>query len=50
MNLLMSFYATLNNIVNSKFNLRENVKDSWITMKILRSLLERFRPKVIAIK
>ncbi|XP_042944532.1 uncharacterized protein LOC122278407 [Carya illinoinensis] len=44
------FYAKLNDIVNSRFNLREKVDDSRIVRKILRSLLERFRPKVIAIE
>lgn len=44
------FYEKLNNIVNFRFNLVEKVEDSWIIRKILRSLPERFWPKVIAIE
>jgi len=44
------FYEKLNDIVNSRFNLVEKVEDSWIIRKILRSLPERFWPKVIAIE
>ncbi|KAG2675601.1 hypothetical protein I3760_12G012400 [Carya illinoinensis] len=44
------FYAKLNDIVNSRFNLGEKVEDSRIVRKILRSLPERFRPKVTAIE
>jgi hypothetical protein len=50
MNLFNEFYAKLNNIVNSKFNLRKKLKDMWIVKKILGSILERFWPKVTAIK
>jgi hypothetical protein len=46
MNLFNEFYAKLNDIVNSKFNLREKLKDMWIVKKILGSIPERFRPKV----
>ena len=45
-----SFYGKLNEVVIGKFNLGENTKDSKIVRKILRSLLESFRAKVIAIK
>jgi hypothetical protein len=31
--------------VNSKFNLGDKVGDAWIVRKILKSLLERFRPR-----
>lgn len=44
------FYAKLNDIVNSRFNLRDKVEDAWIVRKTLRYIPERFRPKVIAIK
>jgi len=40
------FYAKLNDIVNSKFNLREKIEYSWIVRKILRSLPRRVRPKL----
>jgi hypothetical protein len=46
MNLFNEFYAKLNDIVNSKFNLREKLKDMWIVKKILGSIPERFQPKV----
>ncbi|XP_022883334.1 uncharacterized protein LOC111400128 [Olea europaea var. sylvestris] len=44
------FYAKLNNIVNSSFNLGEKIPESKIVRKVLRSLPERFRPKVTAIE
>ena len=43
------FYAKLNNIVNSAYNLGEIYDQLKIVRKILRSLTEEFRPKVIAI-
>ena len=43
------FYATLNNIVNSFYNLGEIYDQPKIVRKILRSLTEDFRPKVTAI-
>ena len=43
------FYAKLNDIVNSSFNLDEVYDQPKIVRKILRSLTEDFRPKVIAI-
>ena len=43
------FYAKLNNIVNSAYNLGEIYDQSKIVRKILRSLTEDFRPKVTAI-
>ena len=45
-----SFYSELSDIVNSSFNLGEPIPNSKVIRKILRSLLERFRPKVIAIE
>ena len=36
------FYAKLNEIVNSRFNLGKKVEESWIVGKILKSLSERF--------
>ena len=44
------FYSKLSDIVNSSFNLREPIPNSKVVRKILRSLLERFRPKVTVIK
>ena len=43
------FYAKLNDVVNSTFNLKEVYDQPKIVRKILRSLIEDFRPKVIAI-
>ena len=43
------FYAKLNDIVNSTYNLGEIYDQLKIVRKILRSLTENFRPKVIAI-
>ena len=45
-----SFYGRLNEIVIAKFNLREKIKDAKVVRKILRSLPESFRTKVIAIE
>ena len=45
-----AFYFELSVIVNSYLNLREVIPKSKIVRKILRSLSERFRPNVIAIK
>ncbi|XP_022873537.1 uncharacterized protein LOC111392418 [Olea europaea var. sylvestris] len=44
------FYASLNDIVNSSFNLGKKIPEPKIVRKILRSLPERFRPKVTAIE
>ena len=43
------FYAKLNDIVNSAFNLGEVYDQPKIVQKILRSLTENFRPKVTTI-
>ena len=43
------FYAKLNDIVNSAYNLSEIYDQPKIVRKILRSLTEDFRPKVIVI-
>ena len=43
------FYAKLNDIVNSAYNLGEIYDQPKIVRKILRSLTEYFRPKVTAI-
>ena len=43
------FYAKLNDIVSSAYNLGEIYDQPKIFRKILRSLTEDFRPKVIAI-
>ena len=43
------FYAKLNDIVNSAYNLGEIYDQPKIVRKILRSLTEDFGPKVTAI-
>ena len=43
-------YFQLSNILNSLFNLGEPIPNSKVVRKILRSLLGRFRPKVIVIE
>ncbi|GMP54403.1 hypothetical protein CsSME_00019594 [Camellia sinensis var. sinensis] len=43
-------YAKLSDIVNSSFNLGEKIPESKIVRKILRSLPDRFQPKVTAIE
>ena len=43
------FYAKFNDIVNSSYNLGEIYDQPKIVRKILRSLIEDFRPKVTAI-
>ena len=43
------FYAKLNDIVNSAYNLGEIYDQPKIVWKILGSLTENFRPKVTAI-
>ena len=45
-----SFYSKLNEVVIDKFNLGEKTEDSKVVRKILRSLPESFRAKVIAIE
>ena len=43
------FYAKLNDIVNSAYNLGEIYDQPKIVKKILKSLIENFRPKVTVI-
>ena len=43
------FYTKLNDIVNSAYNLGEIYDQLKIVRKILRSLTEYFRPKVMTI-
>ena len=43
------FYAKLNDIINSAYNLGEIYDQPKIVRNILRSLTENFRPKVTAI-
>ena len=45
-----SFYGKFNEIVIAKLNLGEKIEDGKMVRKILRSLLESFREKVIAIE
>ena len=44
------FYAKLNDIVNSAFNLRKTIPESKIVRKVLISLFERFHAKITAIE
>ena len=44
------FYAKKKDIVNSTFNLGEQIPESKIVRKILRSLTEIFHAKITAIK
>ncbi|MBE2321390.1 retrotransposon gag domain-containing protein, partial [Solirubrobacter sp. CPCC 204708] len=44
------FYAKLNDIVNTSFNLGETISNKVVVNKILRSLPDRFQPKVTAIE
>ena len=44
------FYFKLSDIVNSSFNLGEQISPSKIVQKILRSLPERFQAKVTTIE
>ena len=45
-----SFYSKLNEVVIGKFNLGEKTEDLKVIRKILRSLWESFRAKMIAIE
>ena len=45
-----SFCYELSDIINCSFNLGEPIPDSKVVRKILRSILERFRPKVTIIE
>ena len=44
------FYVKLKDIVNSTFNLGEQIPEPKIVRKVLRSLPERFHAKIIAIE
>ena len=44
------FYAKLKDIVNSAFNFGETIPEPKIMRKVLRSILERFHPKIIVIE
>ena len=44
------FYAKLQDIVNSAFNLGEIILEPKIVRKVLRSLLERFHAKITTIE
>lgn len=44
------FYANLNNIVTSNFNLGKKIHESKIVQKVIRSLRDRFKPKIIDIE
>ncbi|KAF5458930.1 hypothetical protein F2P56_022923 [Juglans regia] len=45
-----AIYAKLNHVVNSSFNLGDKIPENRIVRKILKSLPERFHPKVTAIE
>ena len=44
------FYAKLKDIVNSTFNFEETIPEPKIVRKVLKSLLERFHAKIMAIE
>ena len=44
------FYAKLEDIVNSAFNLRETIPEPKIVRKVLKSLPKRFHAKITAIE
>ena len=44
------FFAKLKDIVNSAFNLREQIHEPKIVRKVLRSLPKRFHAKITAIE
>ena len=44
------FYAKLKDIMNSAFNLGETIPEPKIVRKVLRSLPERFRGKIMTIE
>ena len=44
------FYTKFKDIENSAFNLGETILELKIVRKVLRSLLERFHAKIIAIE
>jgi len=46
----VEFYAKLNDLVSSNFKIGEKISDNRCFRKILRSLPEKFRPKVITIE
>lgn len=46
----VDFYANLNNIVTSNFNLGEKIHESKIVQNVIRSLRDRFKPKIIDIE
>ena len=48
--LFEEFYAKLNDIVNSAFNLGETIPKPKVIRKVLRSLPERFHAKITAIE
>ena len=48
--LFIYFYLKLSDIINFSFNLGEPIPDSKVVRKILRSISERFRPKVTIIE
>ena len=48
--LFNEFYTKLKDIVNLAFNLRETIPEPKIVRKVLRSLLEKFHAKIIAIE
>ena len=45
-----SFYGRFKEIANAKLNCREKIEDTKVVRKVLRSLTESFRAKVIAIE
>ena len=44
------FYAKLNDIVNSAFNLGKTIPEPKVIKKVVRSLLKRFHSKIAVIE
>ena len=44
------FFAKLNDIINSTFNLGETILETKVVRKVLKSLPERFHAKITAIE
>ena len=44
------FYAKLNDIINSTFNLRETILETKVVKKVLKSLPKRFHAKITTIE
>ena len=50
MRFLILFHSKLKDIVNFLYNLGKNISESRVVKKILRSLPDKFLPKITAIE